>query len=239
MISNSLGAMPAEVAESLAEYATAWATRGVRAWEERWWTLGREVAGHVGAIIGAPAGSVAMADNVSTAHAIVLSTLPPPGPRDTIVCTAADFPSVIYQLRAQRALGFRLRIVEAESDFTVQESRVVDAIDERTALVAVSHVLFRSSFAIDPRPIVERAHAVGAPVMLDCYQSAGIIPGRRDGARRGLRHRRVPEVAVRRAGQRVLVCAPRCARACAATLHGMVLASRAVRLRHRRVRSAA
>ena len=79
MISNSLGAMPGEVAESLAEYATAWATRGVRAWEERWWTLGREVAGHVGAIIGAPAGSVAMADNVSTAHAIVLSTLPPPG----------------------------------------------------------------------------------------------------------------------------------------------------------------
>ena len=151
MISNSLGAMPGEVAESLAEYATAWATRGVRAWEERWWTLGREVAGHVGAIIGAAAGSVAMADNVSTAHAIVLSTLPPPGPRDTIVCTAADFPSVIYQLRAQQALGFRLRIVEAEADFTVQESRVVDAIDEHTALVAVSHVLFRSSFAIDPR----------------------------------------------------------------------------------------
>ena len=176
MISNSLGAMPGEVAGSLAEYATAWATRGVRAWEERWWTLGREVAGHVGAIIGAPAGSVAMADNVSTAHAIVLSTLPPPGPRDTIVCTAADFPSVIYQLRAQQGLGFRLRIVEAEDDFTVQESRVVDAIDERTALVAVSHVLFRSSFAIDPRPIVERAHEVGAPVMLDCYQSAGIVP---------------------------------------------------------------
>jgi len=176
MISNSLGAMPGEVAGSLAEYATAWATRGVRAWDERWWTLGREVAGHVGAIIGAPAGSVAMADNVSTAHAIVLSTLPPPGPRDTIVCTAADFPSVIYQLRAQQGLGFRLRIVEAEDDFTVQESRVVDAIDERTALVAVSHVLFRSSFAIDPRPIIERAHAVGAPVMLDCYQSAGIVP---------------------------------------------------------------
>jgi selenocysteine lyase/cysteine desulfurase len=119
---------------------------------------------------------VAMADNVSTAHAIVLSTLPPPGPRDTIVCTAADFPSVIYQLRAQQALGFRLRIVEAEEDFTVQESRVVDAIDERTALVAVSHVLFKSSYAIDPRPIVERAHAAGAPVVLDCYQSAGIIP---------------------------------------------------------------
>jgi kynureninase len=176
MISNSLGAMPGEVAESLAEYATTWATRGVRAWEERWWTLGEEVAGHLGAIIGAPPGSVAMVDNVSTAHAIVLSTLPLPGTRDTIVCTAADFPTVIYQLRAQQALGFRLRVVDAEEDFTVQESRVAEAIDERTALVAISHVLFKSSYALDPRPIVERAHAVGAPVLLDCYQSAGIIP---------------------------------------------------------------
>ena len=236
MISNSLGAMPGEVAESLAEYATAWATRGVRAWEERWWTLGREVAGHVGAIIGAPAGSVAMADNVSTAHAIVLSTLPPPGPRDTIVCTAADFPSVIYQLRAQQALGFRLRIVEAESDFTVQESRVVDAIDERTALVAVSHVLFRSSFAIDPRPIVERAHAVGAPVMLDCYQSAGIIPVDVTALGVDFATGGCLKWLCGGPGNAFLYARPDVLARRAATLHGMVLASRAVRLRHRRVR---
>jgi len=176
MISNSLGAMPRAVEDSLAEYATTWATRGVRAWAERWWTMGDEVAGHVAALIGAPARSVTMMDNVSTAHAVVLSTLPLPGPRDTIVCTSADFPSVIYQLRAQEALGFRLQIVDAENDFSMQESRIVDAIDERTALVAISHVLFRSSFTLDPRPIVERAHRVGAAVLLDLYQSAGIVP---------------------------------------------------------------
>jgi kynureninase len=176
MISNSLGAMPRGVEESLVEYARIWATRGVRAWAERWWTLGQDVGDAIGAILNAPAGSVSMHENVSTAHGVVLSTLPLPGARDTIVCTAGDFPSVIYQLRAQQALGYRLLVVPAREDFTVEVSRVVDAIDERTALVAISHVLFKSSFILDPQPIVERAHAVGARVMLDLYQSAGIIP---------------------------------------------------------------
>jgi kynureninase len=176
MISNSLGAMPRDVESSLAEYAQTWATRGVRAWAERWWTMSQEVAEHVGAIVSAPAGAISMHENVSTAHAVALSTLPPPGARDTIVCTAGDFPSMVYQFRAQEALGFRLVVVPARDDFTVDVSRVVDAIDGRTALVAVSHVLFKSSFILDPAPIVERARAVGAAVMLDLYQSAGIIP---------------------------------------------------------------
>jgi kynureninase len=83
---------------------------------------------------------------------------------------------MVYQFRAQQALGFRLVVVPGREDFSVDVSRVAEAIDERTALVAVSHVLFKSSFILDPRPIVERARAAGAPVMLDLYQSAGIIP---------------------------------------------------------------
>ena len=176
MISNSLGAMPRAVDASLAEYTHLWATRGVRAWAERWWTLGQEVTAEIRPLVGAAADSLSMHENVSTAHAVVMSTLDPPGSRDTIVCTAGDFPSMIYQFRAQQSLGFRLSVVPAEPDFTVDESRVVDAINERTALVAVSHVLFRSSYILDPRPIVARARQVGAPVLLDLYQSAGIVP---------------------------------------------------------------
>jgi kynureninase len=176
MISNSLGAMPRGVAISLAEYADTWATRGVRAWAERWWTMGTEVGDAVGRIIGAPAGSVSMHENVTTAHAIALSCLPVPGRRRRLVCCGGDFPSTIYLLRAQEPLGFELTIVPAEADFSVDVQRVVDAIDDTTAMVAISHVLFRSSFILEPRPIIERAHAVGAQVVLDTYQSAGIIP---------------------------------------------------------------
>jgi kynureninase len=176
MISNSLGAMPRRVSGSLADYVETWATRGVRAWAERWWTMGTEVGDAIGRIIGAPAGSVSMHENVTTAHGVVLSCLPVPGRRRRIVCCAGDFPSTIYLLRAQHALGFELTIVPAEADFAVDVAKVVDAIDETTAIVAISHVLFRSSFILDPRPIIERAHAVGAQVVLDTYQSAGIIP---------------------------------------------------------------
>jgi kynureninase len=176
MISNSLGAMPRAVSASLADYAETWATRGVRAWAERWWTMGTELGDAIGRIVGAPANSVSMHENVTTAHAIVLSCLPVPGRRRRIVCCAGDFPSTIYVLRAQEALGFELTIVPAEADFSVDVARVADAIDDTTAIVAISHVLFRSSFILDPRPIIERAHAVGAQVVLDTYQSAGIIP---------------------------------------------------------------
>ena len=75
MISNSLGAMPRQTARNLAEYAETWATRGVRAWEERWWEMPLEVGNKIGRIIGAAAGSVSMHENVTTAHMVALSSL--------------------------------------------------------------------------------------------------------------------------------------------------------------------
>jgi kynureninase len=87
-----------------------------------------------------------------------------------------DFPSTIYLCRAQQAAGFELRVVAAEDDLSVRAERVVDAIDETTAVVAISHVLFRTSYIMEVAPIVQRARETGAAVILDTYQSAGIIP---------------------------------------------------------------
>lgn len=176
MISNSLGAMPRGVADSLADYANTWATRGVRAWEERWWEMALEVGDRVAAIIGAPARSVSMHENVTSAALIALSTITPRPSRNRIVGLAADFPSTIYLYRSQEASGFELVIVPADADLNVQTERILETIDERTAFVSLSHVLFKTSFIVDPAPIVRRAHEVGARVLLDGYQSAGIIP---------------------------------------------------------------
>ncbi|MGH9176647.1 MAG: aminotransferase class V-fold PLP-dependent enzyme, partial [Vicinamibacterales bacterium] len=169
-------AMPRGAADSLAAYAEAWATRGVRAWEERWWEMAREVGDRIAVIIGAPPGSVSMHENVTTAAMVALSSIAPAPDRNRIVCLAADFPSTIYLYRAHEAAGFGLTLVSAEADLTVSLDRVRDAIDERTALVSLSHVLFRTSFIVDPVPVVERARQAGALVLLDGYQSAGIIP---------------------------------------------------------------
>jgi kynureninase len=176
MINNSLGAMPRQTAQHLVEYANAWATRGVRAWEERWWEMPLEIGNKVARIVGAPSGTVSMHENVTTAHMVALSTVQPSAARRRIVCTAMDFPSVVYLARAQQRSGFELHVVGAEDDLTVRPDRILDAIDERTAVVAVSHVLFRTSYILDAAAIARRARDVGALSILDTYQSAGIIP---------------------------------------------------------------
>jgi kynureninase len=176
MISNSLGAMPRQTADNLAEYAETWATRGVRAWEERWWEMPIEIGDKVGRIVNAAPGSVSMHENVTTAHMVALSCLRPSGARKRIVCCEMDFPSMVYLYRAQQAAGFELCVVPAEADLTVSTDRMIAAIDDSTAVVAFSHVLFRTSYIMDAEAIVRRARDVGAATILDTYQSAGIIP---------------------------------------------------------------
>jgi kynureninase len=176
MISNSLGAMPRQTARNLAEYAEVWATRGVRGWEERWWEMPLEIGNRIARIINAPAGSVSMHENVTAAHLTALSCEQPHPSRNVLVCSAMDFPSMVYLYRAQQSNGFEVRVVPGEADLSMSTERFIDAIDARTAVVAFSHVLFRTSYIVDAAAIVARARSAGATVILDTYQSAGIIP---------------------------------------------------------------
>jgi kynureninase len=179
LVSNSLGAMPRTVPERLAEYCDLWATRGVRAWAEGWWEMPVSVGDEIAPLIGAGAGEVAMLPNVTTAQASVLSALRYDGPRDTIVMTGLDFPSVRYVYDALAArLGARIVVVPGDdgSSEAVSTERLLEAIDERTRLVAVSHVLFRSAYVLDANAICRRAHEVGALVSLDAFHSVGVIP---------------------------------------------------------------
>ena len=171
LINHSLGAMPAEAERRLAEYARTWATRGIRAWGEGWWTMPMTVGDQIGRIVGAPAGSVVMHQNVTVAEAIVLSCfdLRGGGARTRIVYEEPNFPSVRYLHQAQAARG-------AEVVVCPDDAAVVEAIDERTLLVPISHVLFRNGEIQDVEAIVRRAHGAGAYVLLDAYQSAGIVP---------------------------------------------------------------
>src|SRR5262245_51487248 len=160
LISNSLGAMPRAAARGLAEYAEIWATRGIRAWEETWWELPGRVGNKVAEIVGAPPGTVSMHENVTTASAVALSSLEPSGARRRIVCPEMDFPSVIYLYRAQAGSGLELTLVPSEKDLSVSTERLLSAIDETTLVVALSHVLFRTSYVMDVPAVVEKARKV-------------------------------------------------------------------------------
>jgi len=168
LVNHSLAAMHRQVEDRLREYADTWGARGIRAWGEGWWTTPMTVGDQVGRIVGAPPGSTVMHQNVAIAEAVVLSCFRPFGAeRNRIVYERGNFPSVRYLYQAQPDL----EVVVCDDD-----GAIVHAIDERTLLVPISHVLFKTGEIQDVEPIVRRAHEVGAHVVLDCYQSAGIVP---------------------------------------------------------------
>jgi len=167
LINHSLGAMPAAAEARLLEYARTWKERGIRAWAESWWDMPLTVGDQIGRIIGAPPGSVCMHQNVTIAEAIVLSCFELAPPRNRIVYEEGNFPTVRYLYQAQRG---------AEIVVVPEGEPLVEAIDERTLLVPIQHVLFKTSEIQDVEVIVRRAREAGAHVVLDAYQSAGTVP---------------------------------------------------------------
>ena len=168
LINHSLGAMPSEAERRVLEFTRAWKERGIRAWAEGWWQMPLTVGDQIGRIIGAPPGSTVMHQNVAVAEAVVVSCFRPVDPRrNRVVDEEGNFPSVRYLYQAQP----ELEVVVAPND-----EAIVEAIDERTLLVPVTHVLFKTGEIQDIAAITRRAHEVGAHVVLDAYQSAGIVP---------------------------------------------------------------
>jgi kynureninase len=177
LVSNSLGAMPRSVPARLAEYADEWATQGVRAWARGWWEMPLALGDEIAPLIGAGTGTVAMAPTVTVAQAMILSSLEITPRRDTIVMSALDFPSVRYAYdELAPRLGARVVVVPSDDGVSIAEDRLFAAIDERTALVAISHVLFKSAYIVDAARVTAHAHRMGALVSLDAYHSVGVVP---------------------------------------------------------------
>jgi kynureninase len=177
LISNSLGAMPRGVYDKLREYADTWATLGVRAWGAGWWDLKGAVGDKIAPLMGAAAGSVLVHENASIANAILMSALDfSDTRRDKVVVSDMDFPSDVYSIRQMLPPHIHLHTVHTHDGITIDTDELLDAIDERTHLVSLSHVLFRSAYIMPVAAIVEKAHRVGAQVLLNGYHSVGIIP---------------------------------------------------------------
>jgi len=176
LISNSLGAMPRGVYDSLRGYADSWAERGVRAWEEGWWEMAVGVGDQIAPLIGAQQGEISLHQNVTLTQAVIASCFDFRAPRNNIVMSALEFPSIQYFFHEQARHGARIHLVPTTGDVRLDLDSFLAAIDETTLLVPISLVLFRSSFIVNAQAIIERAHKVGAHVILDVFQGTGVIP---------------------------------------------------------------
>lgn len=183
LISNSLGAMPRDVYAKLGEYADAWTTLGVKAWgtayqeSPTWWELKQAVGDKIAPLIGAPLGSVLMHENASIANSILIGALDFSDPRrDKVVICDQDFPSDIYSVTRMLPPHIKVEMVRSRDGITIDTDDLLVAIDERTRLVSLSHVLFRSAYIMPAAAIVAKANRVGAQVLLNGYHSVGVIP---------------------------------------------------------------
>jgi kynureninase len=171
---HTLGPMPDTVPGALAAFARDWASQGVVAWSG-WLERIRATAAILEGLFNAPAGSVALGPNVSVLAGQVLSCFDWSGTRSRLVTTDLEFSTCDYLYRAQESLGAKVEVVSSRN-LTVELDWLLEAIDTQTALVAVTHVAFRSSALLDAAAVAARAHQVGALVLLDTYQSAGTVP---------------------------------------------------------------
>jgi kynureninase len=176
LVSHSLGAMPRRAAILLAQFTDEWNTRGVRAWHEGWWEIGRLTGDLIAPIVGAPMGTITMHQNVTVAQAIVASCFTFDGRRRKIVLQDLDFPTNHYLYAGFRRYGAEIVYVPSDGSIRAPIDKLIEAIDDATALVPISLVLFRSACIQDVRPVIEKAQRVGAAVVLDIYQAAGAVP---------------------------------------------------------------
>ncbi len=177
LISNSLGAMPRGVYDSLNSYADAWAEQGVAAWGSGWFELPQTVGNKIAPLMGAAPNTVLAHQNASIANGILLGGLDfSDRSRDKVVITELDFPSDVYALRSWLPDHVRIQTIRSRDGISIDIDELLDAIDERTRLVSTSHVLFRSAFIMPARAITEKAHRVGAQALFNGYHSVGVIP---------------------------------------------------------------
>jgi kynureninase len=176
LVSHSLGAMPKRARAYLQEFADAWSTRGVRAWPEGWWELGRSTGDLLAPVLGVPRGTISMHQNVTVAQGIIASSFRYDGARRKIVMTDLEFPTNMYLFEGFRRFGADIQYVPSDDSIRTNLDRLLEAIDERTVLVPLSLVLFRSACVQNARAVIEKAERVGAHVILDVYQAAGTLP---------------------------------------------------------------
>jgi len=176
LVSHSLGAMPRRASTYLQQFADEWSSRGVRAWYEGWWEIGRTTGDLLAPVLGVRPGTISMHQNVTVAMAIIASCHTFDSSRNRIVMTDLEFPSNMYLFEGFRRYGAEIVYVASPDMMRTDLQALLDAIDERTVLVPLSYVLFKSAYIQNAAAVIEKAHRVGARVILDVYQAAGAVP---------------------------------------------------------------
>ena len=173
--SCSLGALSVRARARINEYLDIWEARGAAAWYDVWWAALEDLRTRYGRVVGAGPGEIALHPSISSALSVVGEALDYRR-RNRIVVTSLDFPTIAYQWLAKERSGVEVVVLESPDATSVPLELYERAVNDRTAVVATSHVFFTSGAIQDVKAIAEISHRQGALCLVDGYQAAGQIP---------------------------------------------------------------
>jgi kynureninase len=173
--SCSLGALSKRSRLRVNQYLDLWEQRGASAWYDQWLPALEVLRGEYGWVVGASAEDISLHPSVSSVLGVVAESLDY-RERPKVVTTSLDFPTVGYQWLAKREEGVEVVVVESPDATHVPLELIERAVDDRTVLVATSHVFFTSGAIQDIAAVGEIAHRQGALVLIDGYHGAGQLP---------------------------------------------------------------
>jgi len=173
--SNSLGALGRRSLEARRRFEREWIERGASAWYDLWLDRLDEVRAAFGRTIGAPRGSIALVPSISAGLTMVADALDF-GERPRVVVGELDFPTVAYQFLGRRDRGVETVVLPSPDGLEIPLEAWEEVVDDRTALVATSHVFFTTGAIQDVAALARLAHDRGALLLVDAYQSNGQVP---------------------------------------------------------------
>jgi kynureninase len=169
----SLGPLPRAGRTALEKYARDWDEKGTPVWFSDWMPGLARLRSRLEELLHAPAGSVAINASVSAALTTVASCLPMNGRRKVLI-GGLDFPTVGHQWLSRPDV--EVEFVASPDGTSVPPSAFVERIDESVGLVATTHLFYTTGYVQDVRAIADAAHAAGALLLVDGYQSVGCLP---------------------------------------------------------------
>ncbi|MGW4891947.1 kynureninase [Kitasatospora sp. NPDC004240] len=174
---NSLGRLPRATRDRLHEAVEEWGSELIDGWR-RWLPLGREIGDLAAGIVGAEPGEVVVSDSTGVnLYKLAVAALDARPGRDVILTDDDNFPTDRYILEGiAAARGLTLRQIAVDPDEGLRLPEVAAALDERVALVCLSHVAYRSGAVTDLAGVTAEAHRHGALVLWDLCHSAGAVP---------------------------------------------------------------
>ncbi|HEV2027863.1 MAG TPA: aminotransferase class V-fold PLP-dependent enzyme [Candidatus Dormibacteraeota bacterium] len=170
----SLGPLPRRGQAALARYAQDWDEKGTPVWFSDWLPLLERFRSRIGELLRAPAGTTAIAPSVSVALTTLATGLPLPEGRNKVLIGELDFPTIGHQWLSRP--GYEVEFVPSRDGMTIPPSAFAERIDDRTALVATTHLFYTTGYLQDVRAIADAAHAAGALCLIDGYQTCGCVP---------------------------------------------------------------